>query len=299
MKSGKNSVTLIIHTKNEEKNIKDCINSAKDIADEILLVDMQSNDNTISIARKLGARIISISDYGFTDPARNLGMSKVETKWIFSLDADERLTEKLTNKVLQIVEEDKYDVVQFPFKNFIFNKWIKHTGWWPDYHPRLFKKGFLVWPKNVAPHQPAEIKGKILTLEATEENAVVHYNISTVDDFLKKMYRHIGKDVFFKKHKLNTENVMNYVNGQFRWRYFDQKGYLDGTHGFVLSKLMEYYWFLHFLKYWESKNYPDFIDPKILMKHIFHQDAKEYHIKSKIKRVKEILIKKFRINLGL
>lgn len=276
MKNPKKTITLIIHTKNEEKNIKDCIDSAKDIANEILVIDMESSDKTVVLAKKLGARVISIKNYSYIELARNFGISKAKSEWVFSLDADERLPKSLIPKILKIVDEDKYDVVQFPFKNFIFKKWIEHTGWWPDYHPRLFRKGFLIWPKVIAAHQPPPVSGRILTLDPKEENAVIHYNITTVDQFLQKMFRHIGKDNFFEKNKLTTENVMNYINGQFRWRYFDQKGYLDGTHGFVLSKLMEFYWFLHFIKYWESVGFPDFIDQEILMKNIFHQDAKDY-----------------------
>jgi glycosyltransferase involved in cell wall biosynthesis len=285
----KKTISLIIHTKNEEKNIRACINSAKKIADEILIIDMHSTDKTVFLAKKLGAQVISVDDHTVVEMVRNFGMSKARSEWILSLDADERLTKKLVQKILEIVDENQYDIVQFPFKNILFDKWIEHTGWWPDYHPRLIRKGYLVWSNSALAHCPPILKGRILTLEPKEINAVIHYNIVGVDQFLQKMSRHIGKDTFFDKNELTTTNVLNYINGQFKWRFFDQKGYLDGTHGYVLSKFMEFYWFLHFVKYWESRHYPDFIDQEILMDNMYIRYTKYNSVKSILKLFKYYL----------
>src|SRR3990170_187583 len=159
-------VSLIIHTKNEEKNINECILSTKGFADETIVIDMSSTDKTAEVARKLGASVFIIPDEGFVDNFRNFGVSKANFKWILSLDGDERLTEKLIKTLKKIIKEDKYDVAIIPFKNIRLGKWMKHTGFWPDYHPRLFKKGFVKWQQNIKQaHVPLIIKGKILTLE--------------------------------------------------------------------------------------------------------------------------------------
>ena len=112
----KDGISVVINTKNEEHNIKDCIDSAKDLADEIIVVDMQSSDKTVEIAQKSGAKTFSVPDYGYVEPARNFALSKPEYKWTLVLDADERLPEKLKALISRLTEENKYDGFKFPFK---------------------------------------------------------------------------------------------------------------------------------------------------------------------------------------
>lgn len=263
-------ISLVIHTKNESKNIVDCILSAEGIADEVLVIDMLSSDNTIELAEKMGARIFNVEDVGFADSVRNFGISKTKFKWVLCLDADERLTKKLAKRIKAITKNDQYDVVMLPFKNIRLGKWMKHTGFWPDYHPRLFKKGYLKWQAGTnQPHvPPTVIKGRILTLDAIEENAVVHYNIISIKQFLPKLTKYYlleGGGDYFGKRKITPADLMNYCKGEFRYRYIEEKGYLDGMRGFVFSKFREYYKFLEFVKWWERKGYPEIFNQEQLL----------------------------------
>ena len=156
-------ITLVINTKNEEKNIKECILSAKPIVDEIIVVDMVSSDKTVEIAEKLGAKVFKIKDYDYVEPARNFALSKATLEWTLTLDADERLTEELRRKIVRLIKDSSHDGYKFPFKNILLGKWIKYSMWWPDYHLRLFRTGYLNWPAKV--HQEPNFTGIISQLD--------------------------------------------------------------------------------------------------------------------------------------
>lgn len=252
-------ISVVIFTKNEEENIEDCIRSVKHFAEEIILVDMQSKDKTVEIAKSFNAVIYSVKDYNWVEPVRNFGIGKAKYDWILVLDADERVPLTLAKKFIEIVEQDKHDAVKVPYKLIFFKKWIKHTHCWPDYHVRFFRKGFVKWVVKIHP----DIKisaGRILELKAQPENAIIHENARNIKTYLKKIDHHTDfEDYFFNLKEIKAEDILGRFRREFYWRYFENKGYLDGMHGFVISKFMEFYRFLEFVKFWEKKGYPELI----------------------------------------
>lgn len=251
-------ISLLINTKNEEKNIKDCIESVKSFASEIIIIDMQSTDNTVAIAKKYNVSIYRVKDYKWVEPVRNYGISKAIYEWILILDADERITPNLTTKLIEIVKDNKYDVVKIPRKNLFFNKWIQYAGWWPDYQIRFFRKGCVKWVIKIHP----EIKtvGRLLELEDKENFALLHENARDIKTWLAKIDHHTTyEDYFYHLKKIKAQDIINRLKREFFWRYFEKKGYLDGIHGFILSKFMEFYRFLEFVKFWEKRGYPNLV----------------------------------------
>lgn len=253
-------LSFIVHTKNEEKNIAACINSVKTIADEILVIDMNSSDKTVEIAKKKGAKIFQVEDMGSADPARNYGISKASFNWILYLDADERLPKTLLGTIKEIIKKNKYDLIKFPEKNIIFKKWIRHGMWWPDYHIRLFKKGYLDYPSTI--HTQPKYHGKLLTLPDKVSYAIIHHHCKNIKEFLSMVDRYSSLDVRFsqditEKGELNPDQIIQFLNKELEWRYFEHKGYLDGMHGLIISMLMNFYRFLEFAKYWEKTGYKD------------------------------------------
>lgn len=260
MKRLKRGISLVINTKNEEANIVDCIASAKDIVDEIVVVDMKSTDKTIALAKKMGAKVYPIQDYGIVDPARNLAISKASYEWVLLLDADERISSPLKVKLLKIVDKDKFGVVRIPRKNIIFEKWIKHTFWWPDYQERFFKVGYIDWPKGI--HEPPISRGNVLTLKPVEQNALLHKNYKNIDQFLERMIRYTAHERNLDKRKnLTANDAASFFENEFINRYFLQKGYKDGLHGYFLSKFMEFYRLVEIARFWERNKYKDIINP--------------------------------------
>jgi len=267
MEKSKARISVVIFTKNEEINIRECILSIKSFAAEVIVIDMQSRDKTVEIARSLGAKIFKVEDHKWVEPVRNFGLSKASHDWLLVLDADERVPETLAKKLLEIVSNQSYEVVKIPRKTIFFKKWIQHTAWWPDYHIRFFKKGYVEWVVKI--HPEIKVKGRVLELDAKEEFALVHENARNIKTWLEKIDHHTDyEDYFLNLKKIKPEDVLNRYNHEFYWRYFEHKGYLDGLHGFILSKFMEFYRFLEFAKAWEKKGYKDLVDPDELKKTI-------------------------------
>lgn len=263
MNKNVSKISAVIFTKNEEKNITDCIKSVKSFASEIIVIDMQSHDDTVRIAESLGAIVYSVEDHNWVEPVRNFGISKAKYEWVLVLDADERVPLMLARKFVEIVQEDKFDAVKIPYKVIFFKKWIKHTHWWPDYHIRFFRKGYAKWVVKI--HPDIKVSGRVLELPAISQNAITHENAKDIKTWLKKIDHHTDfEDYFFNLKGVKIEDVLDRFRREFYWRYFENKGYLDGLHGFVLSKFMEFYRFLEFAKYWEKKGFSDVVDSKEL-----------------------------------
>ena len=249
--------SLIINTKNEEENIADCIDSAGNIIEEIIVADMQSSDKTREIAKKKGAKVYKIKDYDYVEPARNYAIKKATCEWILILDADERLTASLKRTIKELVRKNEYDNVEIPRKNIIFGKWIKHAGWWPDYHPQLFKRRkFFGWSRMI--HHLPNLRGKGLKLKPNESNAIVHYNINNIDSFLERLRRYTKVEVEIDRDYLSSfDKVESYWKNEFAGRFYYQEGFKDGLHGFILSRFMEFYRFIQFARYWEGQGYKE------------------------------------------
>src|SRR3990170_426056 len=178
-------ISVIINTFNEERNIERAIRSVE-WADEIVVCDMYSDDKTVEIARKMGARVIFYKKAGFVEPARNFAISKASNKWILVLDADEVIAETLVRRLQEIANATKQiDYVRMPMKNVIFDHFMQYSGWWPDYKVRFFRKGQVRWTDKI--HRPPETLGQGLDLPADEKFALVHRNYETVSQFVGKM----------------------------------------------------------------------------------------------------------------
>lgn len=251
-------ISVVMTVLNEEKRIQDCLESVQ-WADEIIIVDDGSTDGTLSIAKKYTDKIFPHKSEGYVEPSRNFAISKATGDWILILDADEVVSASLASKLQEIANESsKADCVRIARKNIIFNKWIQHTGWWPDYNIRFFKKGSVTWPNKI--HAQAEVHGMVIDLGPSEEHAITHYNYDSISQFLQKLDKYTtvaAQEKLAADKKFSwTEILVNPVE-EFLSRYFLRKGYKDGLHGLVLSLLMAFYEFIVTLKVWEQKGFQE------------------------------------------
>ena len=137
-------ISVYIIAFNEVKKIRDCINSVL-WADEIIVADSHSTDGTTEIAEALGAKVVHISFNGYGD-LRNQAISHCKGDWIFSLDSDERCTTDVRDEIIKLIENAPLDIYRVPRKNFFMGRWIKHSGWYPNYRqPQLFKNGKMTY----------------------------------------------------------------------------------------------------------------------------------------------------------
>ena len=176
-------ISVVISAYNEEKQINDCLISAKKIADEIIFIDNQSTDDTAEIAKKYTKKIFKkVNDPIMIDKNKNYGFSKASGDWIFSLDADERVSDALASEIKRAVQNTKISGFEIPRKNIIFGKWIRNSIWWPDYNLRLFKNRSGRFPLNKV-HEKIIIHREVSRLK----NPILHYNYQTISQFLKKL----------------------------------------------------------------------------------------------------------------
>lgn len=245
---------------NEAANLPVAIKSLKGLVDEVVVVvDEASTDDTFKVAKDLGCKVFKHAHTGIVEPMRNFAISKAKGDWILLLDADEEITEVLSNKIKKIVTDNNYDFVKIPRKNIIFGKWIKSDHWWPDYVYRLFKKDALKWDKTI--HSLPFTRGEGFELEADPESAIIHHNYSTISEYLKKIDRytdHLKEKILFQKQEFSFFNVITKPIDEFNNQFFARHGYKDGIHGLALSLLQAFTELVVYLKIWEKNGQEEF-----------------------------------------
>ena len=251
-------VSVVINTLNEEENLPTAIASVRDFADEMIVVDMESSDGTVSLAKKLGAKVYSHQKVGYVEPARNFALSKAKGDWIFILDADEVLPKTLQKKLLAIIQTSKNDYFRIPRKNFIFGKWIKHSRWWPDYNIRFFRKGHVSW--NEVIHAVPMTSGRGADIPAKEVFAIIHNNYPTVEVYLGRMNRYTSiqaKTLIKEGYEFDWKDLIKKPLSEFLSRYFAGESYKDGLHGLALSALQAFSELTLYLKVWHAAKFKE------------------------------------------
>jgi len=246
-------VSVLIHTFNEENNIRNCLETVK-WAEEIIVVDMYSEDKTVEIAKEYTDKIFFFERMGYVEPARSFALSKATKDWILIVDADELVPKKLYIKLKEIMDKDLADVVYIPRNNYFFGELLKGTGWGAlqDMHPRFFKKGYVELSPAVHSIFKINPNARIYKILNPEEG-FIHFNYIDVEHFLEKLNRYTtieAKNSFSGlKPKLTRKRFFFLILKEFINRMFRRKGFKDGDVGFGLTLLMIAYHTSAFLKY--------------------------------------------------
>jgi len=253
------SISVVIHTFNEEKNIQNCIETVK-WADEIIIVDMYSDDRTVEIAKKYTDKIFFFERLGYADPARQFSLTKATNKWVLSVDADELVPLKLKEQLVKIMDEDIADVVYIPHNNYFFGQLLQGGGWGAlqNHHARFFKKEFVNFSAKI--HNFFSIKKEARThyLKNPEEG-FIHLPYVDGEHFIEKLnkYTTIEAAIIFEKNKdIKLRNLISMIiKDEFIRRYIRLGGYKDGFRGLSLSLLMGAYRTATYLKLKIMKEY--------------------------------------------
>jgi len=249
-------ISVVINTFNEEKNLPRALASIKDLADEVIVCDMESSDTTVAIAEAAGARVYTHKRAGYVEPARNFAISKATRAWVLLLDADEEIPIKLAEKLKELSDKPTADYYRISRKNIIFGNWIKHTRFWPDYNIRFFKKGYVLW--NEVIHSVPITKGKGVDLADKENTAILHYNYNSIDQYLDRMNRYTdiqAKLLIRSKHKFLWKDLIEKPTAEFVSRYFAGEGYKDGLHGLAISLLQAFSETILYMKVWQEEKF--------------------------------------------
>mgnify|MGYP000123685880 CR=1 FL=1 len=244
-------ISVVIHTYNEEKNIVECIQSARLLTDSIILIDMESTDNTVEIAKKENVQVYSFPHSNYVEPAREFGVSKAQKKWVFLLDADERITKDLAKEIKELTSQHTH--YKIPRKEFFNRKiWLKHGGWWPNYQTRLFIKNSLdKWPAQI--HSTPVFKGSTGFLK----NALLHYSKNDYSEVVKKtvIFEDIESDLLLAAGRpVSTLTFFRKFLGELYRRLIKYRGFLDGPVGIIESIYQAYSKTITYLFLYEKKN---------------------------------------------
>lgn len=249
-------LSVVISTHNSEAVLKDCLQSIKALASEILIVDNESEDSTQKIALKFTASIFPHPNNPLAlNQAKNYGFDRAKSVWVLNLDPDERVSPELARDIRQAIQTTIGPVAyQMPRQNIIFGQWIKHGLWYPDEQIRLFQKGKAKFPAKHN-HEKLDVHGSIGNLQGH----LIHYNYTSVTQYLDKI-NHMYSDneaqnfVALGK-KVAWYDAIRLPMTDFLNNFFAREGYKDGLHGLVLSLLQAFYTFVVFAKVWEKQGF--------------------------------------------
>ena len=176
------SVILIVH--NEAGKVRRCLDAVR-WADEIVIVDQSSTDETASICRQYTDKVFTVPSKGYCDPDRKFAVSKTSNDWVLYVDADEVVTDKLKEEISALmVSEPPFGSYFVLRKNFLLGKWIRGSGWHPNYIIRLFKKDRVVFSDKI--HVDISPVGRSGYLKGE----ILHYSYDTIDDYIEKLDRY-------------------------------------------------------------------------------------------------------------
>lgn len=250
------SVVVIVY--NEERNIKDCLESIKWV-DEIILVDAFSEDKTIEIAKEYTDKIFQRQWQGYSQQ-KNFGLFQASNEWIIFVDSDERISEELAEEIRVALERNNglYDGYYIPRQSFYLGRRIKHGEWYPDLKLRLINKHKGSW-SGPSVHEKLTLNGKVGYLK----NPILHYTYRDISYHLEKFNRYsslFAQDAFNKGEKVNLYKLLWRPIIRFFRGYFIKKGFLDGFAGFVIAFMQSLEIFLRYAKLRELKRSRDNIN---------------------------------------
>ncbi len=239
------SVTII--TLNEENNIAACLDTVS-WADEIIVVDALSNDQTCAIARRYTDKIYQ-RHWSGPGVQKQYALSLASHEWVLSIDADERVTEELRQEIHDAaVSSRPVSAYKIRRRSFMYGAWLRYGGLDNDWQIRLFRKAQVSFPP-VAVHEGVQVKGTVGELQGV----LLHYTYPTVSHHVYKMDRESSGEAEGMA-KFSIPHLFLSPLSKFIRMYFFQKGFLDGMRGFIWCSLSAWYNFLRDLKVWERES---------------------------------------------
>lgn len=240
-------ISVLILTYNEEERIRKCLDSVR-WADEIVIVDSESQDKTLDIVREYTDKAIVQPWLGF-GAQRNLGLKSCTGDWILILDADERVSEELKEELLTISESDDFAAGYYiARKNYFLGRWIKGCKWYPDFTLRFFQRGKGRYNEKLV-HEALEVNGKTAYLS----QHLLHYTYKDLQHYIAKMNNYTdleAKQFILKGRRVSPLDFAFRPGWTFFKMYFLKKGWQAGFPGFILSVLLSFYNYMKYVKAW-------------------------------------------------
>jgi len=226
-------LSVIIITKNEENNITECLASVA-WADEIIVVDNNSTDNTVALCRKFTDKIIITKDWPGFGLQKKRALDQASGEWILSIDADERVPQALQDEIKQAIDANKKAAYRIPRLSQYCGRWIKHSGWTPDYVLRLFRRDNAQFSEDIVHEQVILLQGELGSLKTPLE----HYSFNSLEEVLDKTNSYSTANAlkhFNNGKKSSLSKAILHGLWAFFRTYILRAGFLDGREGFILA----------------------------------------------------------------
>lgn len=244
-------ISSIIIAKNEEANIARCIQSQLECIDDIvIIVDSSTSDSTLDIVKQFPSVNFEIKDWLGYSESKKYALSKTKYDWTFWIDADEALTDELI-KEIQVFKNSEPDAAAYTVarRAYFLNKWIKHSGWYPNRVTRLFNKQKAIFSDNDV-HEHLVVTGKTDDLQ----NDLHHYTDPNLFHYYEKFNKYTSlaaKELKSRNKRAKLSDILIRPLFIFFKMYILKLGFLDGIHGLILAVLSANYVFTKYSKLWE------------------------------------------------
>jgi glycosyltransferase involved in cell wall biosynthesis len=247
----KKRLSVALVTRNEEERLRACLESVA-WADEIVVVDAESDDKTVTIAREFTDRVVVRPWPGYA-AQKNVALDLTTGDWTLSLDADEIVSAGLAADIARVLEADgPADGYAVPRRNIFWGRWVSHGGLYPDWQVRLFRRGRGRFSTR-AVHESVSVDGRIERLRGHLE----HRSYRDIGDFLTRADRYAtlaADEAVAQGRRVGVSALVLRPFGRFFGMYVVGRGFLDGWRGFLLASLYAYYVLIRSAKIWERTN---------------------------------------------
>ncbi len=242
-----NGLSVLIITHNEEENIRDCLESVR-WAEEIVVVDAESRDRTVEIARRYTDKIWVRPWAGYA-AAKNFALQQCTRPWVLWLDADERVPPELRLEILHTLEYPQHAGYEIPRLAYFLGRWIHHGGWYPGYVLRLFRRDAARFNENRV-HEGVQLEGSVGRLR----HHLLHYTDRTLEHYLKKFNQYTSlaaEELADRGKRFRLIDLLLRPPYMFLRMYLLRAGFRDGLQGFLLAGFSAAYVFAKYAKLWE------------------------------------------------
>ncbi len=240
-------ISVVLITKNEAHNIRECLESVS-WCDRAIIVDSGSTDGTVELARGLGAQVFETTSWPGFGPQKNLALSKADTEWVLSIDADERVTPALRDEILAAMASGNADAYEMPRLSRFCGRFIRHGGWYPDRLTRLFRRGKARFTDDIV-HENVIADGPVGRL--TEP--LLHYTYDDFSQVLRKVdqYSSLGaRQAFARGKTASPASAVVHGAWAFLRTYLLRRGFLDGAQGLGVALMNGQASYYKYIKLW-------------------------------------------------
>jgi glycosyltransferase involved in cell wall biosynthesis len=239
-------LSVIIITKNEAANIRACLESVA-WADEIIVVDSGSTDDTVAIAREFTPQVY-VHDWPGFGAQKNRALDYATNEWVFSIDADERVTPELRAEMEAAIDKPQAEAYEMPRLSSFCGRFMRHSGWYPDYVLRLFRRGKGRFSDALV-HESVQMQGSTAQLR----QPLLHYSYRDLDDVLSKLNSYSGAaSAMLQRRGKRGSLTQAVLHGMWAFirTYFLRAGFLDGREGFMLAVMNAENSYYRYIKLW-------------------------------------------------